>query len=51
MLVDYYRQGRLPIDRLIRFYCFDQIADAFRDMEHGETIKPVLRMDEGGWIS
>ena len=44
MLIDYYRQGRLPFDRLIRFYPFEQIADAFRDMEHGETIKPVLRM-------
>ncbi len=45
MLVDYYRQGRMPFDRLIRFYPFERIADAFRDMEHGETIKPVLRMD------
>ena len=45
MLIDYYRQGRLPFDRLIRFYPFAQIADAFRDMEHGETIKPVLRME------
>jgi aryl-alcohol dehydrogenase len=44
MLIDYYRQGRLPFDRLIRFYPFAQIADAFRDMEQGETIKPVLRM-------
>ena len=44
MLIDYYRQGRLPFDRLIRFYSFAQIADAFRDMEQGETIKPVLRM-------
>jgi aryl-alcohol dehydrogenase len=45
MLVDYYRQGRLPVDRLIRFYRFEEIADAFRDMEHGETIKAVLRME------
>jgi aryl-alcohol dehydrogenase len=45
MLVEYHRQGRLPLDRLIRFYRFDQIADAFRDMEHGDAIKPVLRME------
>jgi aryl-alcohol dehydrogenase len=44
MLIDYYRQGRLPYDRLIRFYPFEKIADAFRDMEHGQTIKPVLRI-------
>jgi aryl-alcohol dehydrogenase len=45
MLIEYYKQGRMPFDRLIRFYRFDQIADAFHDMELGETIKPVLRME------
>ncbi len=45
MLIDYYRQGRLPFDRLIRFYRFDEIATAFQDMVRGETIKPVLRME------
>jgi aryl-alcohol dehydrogenase len=45
LLIDYYRQGRLPFDRLIRFYRFDEIATAFQDMQRGETIKPVLRMD------
>lgn len=44
MLIDYYRQGRLPFDRLIRFYPFKQIADAFRDMERGAAIKPVVEM-------
>ncbi len=44
MLVDYYRQGRLPFDRLIRFYPFKRIDAAFRDMEHGAAIKPVLEM-------
>lgn len=44
MLIDYYRQGRLPFDRLIRFYRFEDIATAFADMHRGETIKPVLRM-------
>ncbi|HEU4626290.1 MAG TPA: NAD(P)-dependent alcohol dehydrogenase [Steroidobacteraceae bacterium] len=46
MLIEYYEQGRMPFDRLIRFYRFEQIAEAFRDMEHGETIKPVLRMQD-----
>jgi len=44
MLIDYYRQGRFPFDRLVRFYPFAQIATAFRDMEHGDCVKPVLRM-------
>ncbi len=44
MLLDYYRQGRLPFDRLLRFYAFEDIGAAFHDMEQGEVIKPVLRM-------
>jgi aryl-alcohol dehydrogenase len=44
MLIDYYRQGRLPFDRLIRFYRFEEIATAFADMQRGDAIKPVLRM-------
>jgi aryl-alcohol dehydrogenase len=45
-LIDYWRQGRLPFDRMIRFYDFDQIAQAFHDTESGETIKPVLRIGQ-----
>jgi aryl-alcohol dehydrogenase len=44
MLIDYYRQGRFPFDRLIRFYPFEEIATAFQDMQRGDTIKPVLRI-------
>jgi len=44
MLIDYYRQGRFPFDRLIKFYPFEQIAQAFEDSDAGKTIKPVLRM-------
>lgn len=45
MLIEYHRQGRMPFDRLIRKYPFEAIAKAFEDMEHGETIKPVLQME------
>jgi aryl-alcohol dehydrogenase len=44
MLIDYYRQGRFPFDRLIKYYPFEKIAQAFEDSEAGKTIKPVLRM-------
>ncbi len=44
MLVDYYRQGRFPLDRLIRTYRFEQIGEAFADTAAGRTIKPVLTM-------
>jgi aryl-alcohol dehydrogenase len=44
LLIEYYRQGRLPFERLIRFYPFEEIAQAFADCEHGVTVKAVLRM-------
>jgi aryl-alcohol dehydrogenase len=43
-LLDYWRQGRFPFDRLITFYRFDEIARAFDDVHHGRVIKPVLLM-------
>jgi aryl-alcohol dehydrogenase len=46
MLIDYYRQGRLPLERLIKFYAFEDIAAAFKDTGAGETVKPVLRMSQ-----
>jgi Zn-dependent alcohol dehydrogenase len=36
--------GRLPFDRLIRTYPFENINDAAHDMHAGTTIKPVLLM-------
>ena len=44
MLVDYYRQGRFPLDRLIRTYAFEDIGQAFADTGSGQAIKPVLTM-------
>jgi len=37
-----YEQGRLPIDRLIRHYPFEEIEKAAADARAGVTIKPVL---------
>jgi Zn-dependent alcohol dehydrogenase len=44
MLIEYWRQGRLPFDRMIRFYDFADLPAAFKDAGEGRTIKPVLRM-------
>ncbi|WP_232668116.1 NAD(P)-dependent alcohol dehydrogenase [Pseudonocardia sp. TRM90224] len=41
-LVDAYRRGVLPIDRIQRRYRFEEINDAARDAASGVTIKPVL---------
>jgi aryl-alcohol dehydrogenase len=42
-LVGLVTSGRLPIDRLITHYDFDEITQAAEDMATGVTIKPVLR--------
>ena len=41
-LVDLMKQGRLPIERLIRTYPFAAINEAVADTLTGATIKPVL---------
>lgn len=43
-LIDLYRQGRFPFDRMITFYPFEEINQAVHDMEQGKVIKPVLRI-------
>lgn len=44
-LIEYYREGRFPFDKLIKFYPFDQINEAFEASNNGECIKAVLLMD------
>ena len=36
--------GRLPLEKLIRTYEFDDIDAAFADAASGAAIKPVLRI-------
>jgi aryl-alcohol dehydrogenase len=43
-LIELYRQGRFPFDRLIKFYAFEDINMAIDDAAKGLTIKPVLRI-------
>ena len=43
-LIELYRQGRFPFDKMITFYPFADIEKAVEDMEKGRVIKPVLRM-------
>jgi aryl-alcohol dehydrogenase len=43
-LVDFWRKGKLPIERLVRVYDFDQINEAGADALAGEVVKPVLLM-------
>lgn len=43
-LVDYYKNGQFPFDKLVKFYEFDQINEAFEASKSGEAIKPILRV-------
>ncbi len=43
-LVQYYQEGRLPVDKLNTFYGFKDIEKAFQDSHEGTTVKPVLRI-------
>jgi len=45
-LIDLYRRGLFPFDRLVRFYGFDRINRAIDDARCGRTIKPVLLFEE-----
>ena len=43
-LIELYRQGCFPVDRLVSGYRFGDIQRAIADMESGQAIKPILRM-------
>lgn len=45
-LIDLYRAGKLPIDRLVRHYPHEAINEAVADMLSGKTIKAVLRLNQ-----
>jgi aryl-alcohol dehydrogenase len=43
-LIELYRAGRFPLEKLITVYPFEKIAEAMHDSETGKAVKPVLRM-------
>jgi aryl-alcohol dehydrogenase len=43
-LIEMYRKGDFPFDRLVRFYDFDEINQAVEDTRAGQIIKAVLRI-------
>ncbi len=42
-LIELYKQGRFPFDRMITFYNLEKINEAALDSESGKTLKAVLR--------
>ena len=45
-LIEYWQQGKLPIEKLIKHYEFTDINQAIHDAEDGSTIKPILRLPQ-----
>ena len=43
-LIDYYKSGQFPFDRLVRYYDFKDINLAIEDMVSTKVIKPILRI-------
>jgi aryl-alcohol dehydrogenase len=44
-LIELYRAGEFPFDKLIRRYPFSEISRAFSDSESGLAVKPVLTFE------
>ena len=44
-LIEFFRRGALPIDKLVTFFPFEDINRAIDEMETGAVVKPVLVME------
>lgn len=42
-LIDLYRGGRLPLEKIVRFYGLDEINQAVSDSANGRVVKAVIR--------
>lgn len=43
-MIEHWRTGDFPIEKLVEFYAFDQLEQAIAAAESGRAIKPILRM-------
>lgn len=43
-LIEFYKAGKFPFDKLVKFYDFKDIDQAFKDSESGATVKPILKL-------
>jgi aryl-alcohol dehydrogenase len=42
-LIELWKQGRFPFDKLVRFYQLEEINEAIEASENGSVLKPILR--------
>lgn len=45
-LIQFHKEGKFPFDKLVKFYKFNDINQAAEDSNSGQTIKPILIIDE-----
>jgi aryl-alcohol dehydrogenase len=45
-LLEYYQKGMFPFDKLITYYDFKNINQAFEDTHKGEVIKAILKIED-----
>lgn len=43
-MIEHYKKGEFPFDKLIKFYDFKDIEQAFSDSRNGTTVKPILHI-------
>lgn len=43
-LIEYYKAGKFPFDKLVKYYNFNEINQAFVDSAQGSAIKPILKL-------
>jgi aryl-alcohol dehydrogenase len=43
-MIEWYKLGRFPVDRLVRTFAFEEINEAWAESAAGKTVKPVLLM-------
>lgn len=43
-MIEWYKAGRFPVDKLVKTFPFSEINDAFAAAHHGEAVKPILLM-------
>jgi len=45
-LINFYKQGRFPYDKLIKYYPIEEINQAVQDSLDGITVKPVINFNK-----
>lgn len=45
-LLEYYRRGEFPLEKLVTYYEFEELEQALADSNNGKVIKPVLRISK-----